>query len=146
MLKGINKLLTGEILKVLSDMGHGDKLVIADANFPAETCAKRLIRVPGISGTEMLDAVLSVFPLDTYVEEPCIIMALTQSDKDKNMPVPSIWNEYQDIIKKSTKNMFSLSKIERNEFYKRTEKAFVVIQCGEERQYGNIMLTKGVVL
>ena len=70
MLKGIDKLLTGELLKALCDMGHGDELVIADANFPAETVAKRLIRVPGVDGVRVAEAVLSVFPLDTYVDNP----------------------------------------------------------------------------
>ena len=145
MLKGINKMLTGDLLKVLCDMGHGDELVIADANFPAETCAKRLIRVPGISGTELLKAILEVFPLDTYTESPCIIMDMTDNDKAKNMKTPEIWSEYDEIIKKNG-FVVELNKIERNEFYKRSEKAFVIIQCGEERQYGNIILVKGTIL
>ena len=140
MLRGINKLLTGDILKILCDMGHGDELVIADANFPAETCAKRLIRVPGISGTEMLKAIMEVFPIDTYVESPCVIMDLTMSDKEKGMVIPEIWNEYKNITNSD------LFKIERNEFYERTKNAYVVIQTGEEKQYGNIIVVKGVVL
>ena len=140
MLRGINKLLTGDILKILCDMGHGDELVIADANFPAETCAKRLIRVPGISGTEMLKAIMEVFPIDTYVESPCVIMDLTMSDKEKGMVIPEIWNEYKNITNSD------LFKIERNEFYERTKNAYVVIQTGDEKQYGNIIVVKGVVL
>ena len=139
MLKGINKLLTGDLLKALCDMGHGDELVIADANFPAETCAKRLIRMPGIDGVTAADAILSVFPLDTYTDNPAVIMDLTESDKAKHMPTPRIWDDYQSLCG-------HLAKIERFEFYERAKKAYCVIQTGEERQYGNLILIKGVVL
>ena len=138
MLKGIDKLLTGDILKILCDMGHGDELVIADANFPAETCAKRLIRLPGIDGVKTLQAILTVFPLDTY-SDPAIIMDMTADDK-KRMPEPVIWKEYQKEC------ATELKKIDRFEFYDRAKNAYAVIQCGEERQYGNIILVKGVVL
>lgn len=80
MLKNIDKLLTGDLLKALCDMGHGDTLVIADANFPGETVAKKLIRVPGIDAVRMAEAVMSVFPLDTYTAEPACVMELTDSD------------------------------------------------------------------
>ena len=140
MLKNISKLLTGDILKALCDMGHGDELVIADTNFPAESCNERVVRVPGISGTKLLEAILEVFPLDTYVSSPAILMDLTDGDKEKGMSTPVVWKEYEDLLKVKPEL------IERNEFYERTKKAFVVIQCGEERQYGNLILVKGVVL
>lgn len=81
MLKGLDKLLTGDLLKVLCDMGHGDELVIADANFPASSLATRLISLPGIDGVRATKAILSVFPLDTYTDDPAIVMALTESDE-----------------------------------------------------------------
>ena len=140
MLKNISKLLTGDILKALCDMGHGDELVIADTNFPAESCNQKVIRVPGISGTQLLEAILQVFPLDTYVSSPAILMDLTDSDKAKGMPEPVVWKEYERLLEVKPEL------IERNEFYERSRKAFVVIQCGEERQYGNLILVKGVVL
>ena len=140
MLKGIDKLLTGELLKALCDMGHGDELVIADANFPAETVAKRLIRVPGVDGVRVAAAVLSVFPLDTYVDNPACVMDLTDSDKAKGMPEPVIWGEYAQLTG------VELGLIERFDFYERAKNAYLVIQTGEERQYGNLLLTKGVVL
>jgi L-fucose mutarotase len=138
MLKGIDKLLTGDLLKVLCDMGHGDELVIADANFPAESCAKRLIRLPGIDGVRAAEAVLSVFPLDTY-SSPAFVMDLTDSDKAKGMPTPDIWPEYERLTG-------SVEKLERFEFYERAKKAYAVIATGEERQYANLLLVKGVVL
>lgn len=140
MLKGLDKLLTGDILKALCDMGHGDELVIADANFPAETVAKRLIRVPGIDGVRMAQAVVSVFPLDTYVEIPAFVMDLTDGDKAKGMPEPVIWPEYERCVGTN------LGKMERYDFYERSKNAYLVIQTGEDRQYGNLLLTKGVVL
>lgn len=138
MLKGIDKLLTGDLLKILCDMGHGDELVIADANFPAESCAKRLIRLPGIDGVSALRSILTVFPLDTY-SPPAFIMDLTDSDKAKGMPEPTIWPEYERLIGR-------LEKLERFEFYERAKKAYAVIATGEERQYANLLLVKGVVL
>lgn len=138
MLKGINKLLTGDLLKILCDMGHGDELVIADANFPAETCAQRLVRIPGADSVKAAEAVLSVFPLDTY-SPPAFIMDLTEGDKEKHFPIPTIWADYEKAC--GTK----LQKMERFEFYERARKAYAVIQTGEERQYGNLILVKGVV-
>lgn len=143
MLIGIDKLLTGSLLKALCDMGHGDELIIADANFPAETYAQRLIQIPGIDSSRVLQAVLSVFPLDTY-STPAFIMDLTDSDKAKGMHPPQIWREYADLIAKN--GGLLMNKLERFEFYERTKKAYVVIQTGEERQYGNLILVKGVVL
>lgn len=140
MLKGIDRLLTGDLLKALCDMGHGDELVIADANFPAETVAKRLIRIPGIDGVRIAEAIMSVFPVDTYVDNPACVMDLTDGDKAKGMPEPVIWGDYRRIIG------MKLGLIERFAFYERAKKAYLVIQTGEERQYGNLLLTKGVVL
>ena len=144
MLKGINKLLTGDILKILCDMGHGDELVIADANFPAETVATRLVRIPGIDGVKAAEAILSVLPLDTYTEAPALIMDLTDGDKAKGMPEPVIWPIYSELVKKNGGD--GLAKLERYAFYERAKKAYAVIQTGEERQYGNLILVKGVVL
>ncbi len=138
MLKGLDKLLTGDILKVLCDMGHGDELVIADANFPAEALASRLIRLPGIDGVRAAEAILSVFPLDTY-SDPAYIMDLTDEDKAKGMPQPVIWAEYEKLTG-------GVEKLERFDFYERARKAYCIIQTGEERQYGNLILVKGVVL
>ncbi len=139
MLQGINKLLTGDILKVLCDMEHGEELVIADANFPAETMAKRLIRVPGVDGGQLLEAILPIFPLDTYVEAPVLVMDLTDGDKRKGMKEPEVWQVYRDLSGQT------LGMVERFAFYERTKKAYAVIQTGEERQYGNLLLVKGVV-
>ena len=137
MLKIIPKILTGDLLKILCDMGHGDELVIADANFPGETCAKRLVRLPGIDGVTAAKAVLEVFPLDTY-SEPAFIMDLTDSDKAKNMPDPAIWKDYAELTG-------GVEKIERFAFYEEAKQVYCIIATGEKALYANIMLQKGVV-
>lgn len=146
MLKKVSKLLTGDMLKVLCDMGHGDEIVIADANFPAETVAKRLIRVPGIDAVSLCEAILEVFPLDSYSDYPAALMDLTDSDKKKGMPVPVIWAEYEEVLSEASQKRVEIELMERYAFYERAQKAFAVIQTGEEKQYGNLILVKGVIL
>ena len=151
MLKGINKKLTGEMLKVLCDMGHGDVLIIADANFPAESISKnttygKVIRCSGIDGDELLKAIVDLFPLDVdYSEFPACVMERTDSDIVKGMPTPIMWNNYIETLNGYYPSL-DLGRIERMEFYERAKKAYVVIQTGEERQYGNLLLIKGCVL
>lgn len=146
MLNGINKLLTGDMLKALCDMGHGDTLVIADANFPAETVAKRLIRCPGVNSSQMLEAIKDIFPVDVhYSDDAARVMELTDSDKAKGMATPIAWQEYLEILMEQYPEI-GLCHVERFDFYEEAKNAYAVIQTGEERQYGNLILTKGVVL
>lgn len=143
MLKGISKIVSPELIKVLCEMGHGDEIVIADGNFPSENFGKRVIRADGISGTEMLDAVLSLIPLDTYSDPNFILMELMDCDKGRIDPV--IWKDYQKIAKKHDKNL-KVGNIDRFEFYRRAQNAYAVIATGEEAVYANILIKKGVVL
>lgn len=140
MLNGINKLLSGDLLKILCDMGHGDAIVIADANFPAETYGKRVIRMPGIDGVTVAKAVMSVIPLDTYSDTPLMGMKITDSDAKKGMARPAILREYEKALN------HPVSEIERFAFYEKAKDAYAVIQTGEERIYGNLIIVKGVVL
>ena len=142
MLKNVPAILPPELLKVICEMGHSDRLVISDGNFPVPTKGKNavIVRMDGHGVPEILDAILQLFPLDTYVDTPAYVMDLTDSDKAKGMPEPVIWGEYA----KATGAKLGL--IERFAFYERTKNAYLVIQTGEERQYGNLLLTKGVVL
>ena len=142
MLKGISKKISPELLKILCEMGHGDEIVIADANFPSETFGKRVIRADGIQGTEMLDAVLSLFPLDTYSDPNMILMQLMDCDAGKINP--TIWEEYKDIANKHDKNV-KVGNIDRFEFYERAKDAYAVIATGEQAVYANIILKKGVI-
>ena len=145
MLQGISKLLTGDLLKALCDMGHGDELVIADANFPGERVARRLIRLPGISGTELLRAIAPLIPLDAYSPAPALVMQLTDGDRAKGMPDPAIWGEYEAILREHYGEDTRVDTIESQAFYERAKTAYLVIQTGEERIYGNLLLAKGVI-
>ena len=142
MLKGISKILSPELLKTLCEMGHGDEIVIADANFPSETFGKKVIRADGISGTNMLDAVLSVLPLDTYSNPNMILMQLMDCDVGKINPI--IWEEYKEIANKNDKNV-NVGNIDRFDFYDRAKGAYAVIATGEQAVYANIILKKGVI-
>lgn len=142
MLKGIPKIISPALLKILSEMGHGDEIVIADANFPAESYGKRVIRAEGTSGTEMLDAVLSLFPLDTYADENFVLMELVPSDVGRVNPV--IWGEYEKIASSHDKNV-RVGKMERFAYYDRAKEAYAVISTGESAIYANIILKKGVL-
>lgn len=142
MLKNIPKILSPELLKILCEMGHGDEIVIADGNFPAENFGRRVVRADGISGTAMLDAVLSLIPLDTYADENFILMELTESDRGKI--TPTIWAEYEEIANRHDKNL-KIGQLDRFSFYERSKAAYAVIATGEEAIYANIILKKGVI-
>jgi L-fucose mutarotase len=141
MLKGISKILSPDLLKILCEMGHGDEIVIADANFPSANYGKRVIRADGISGIDMLNAVLSVFPLDTYSEPNMILMQLMDCDVGKINP--EIWAKYKEIAQKNDDNT-KIGNIDRFEFYDRAKEAYAVIATGEEAVYANILLKKAL--
>ena len=145
MLKGIPKILSPELLKVLAEMGHSDRLVIADGNFPAETMGKKaiVIRCDGHGVPELLDAILQVFPLDTYVEKPVSLMEVVPGD-----PVETpIWDVYKDIIQKhDPRGGNAVGYIERFAFYEEAKKVYAIVATGEKALYANIMLQKGVVI
>ena len=142
MLKGIPKILSPELLKILCEMGHGDEIVVADANFPSANYGKRVIRADGISGTAMLDAILSIFPLDTYSDPNMILMQLM--DCDIGNVNPEIWRQYEEIALNKDKNV-KVGNIDRFDFYDRSKEAYAVIATGEEAIYANIILKKGVI-
>lgn len=144
MLKGIPGILSPELLKVLCEMGHSDRLVIADGNFPSETMGKnaKVIRCDGHGVSELLDAVLQVFPLDTYVDHPVNLMQVMEGD-DVETP---IWDEYEAIVAKyDGRGRDAIGQIERFAFYDEAQKCYAVIATGETALYANIMLQKGVV-
>jgi L-fucose mutarotase len=141
MLKGIDPLLHADLLHALRVMGHGDELAIVDANFPAASMARRVIRVDGVSATRALEAVLSVLPLDDFVDAPCARMEVVGDPA----AVPEICEEFQAIVDRSEGRRVGLAKLERFAFYARAREAFAVVQTGETRLYGNLLLKKGVV-
>jgi L-fucose mutarotase len=140
MLKGIPPLIGPDLLHVLAGMGHGDEIAIVDANYPAESAGPDLVRMDGHSATDVLDAVLSLLPLDTFVEKAAHGMQVV-GEPDTRMP---IMQDFEDIIARHQQGVkFGL--IERFAFYERVRGAFAVVQTGERRLYGNIVLTKGVI-
>ena len=144
MLKGIPKILSPELLKVLCEMGHSDRLVIADGNVPAETMGKNaiVIRMDGHGTCEILEAILQLFPLDTYVEHPVNLMQVMPGD-----PVETpVWESYKEIVKKADeRGAEAVGEIERFAFYEQAKTAYAIIATGESALYANIMLQKGVV-
>ena len=139
MLKGIPSILSPELLKILMEMGHGDEIVIGDGNFPAASNAQRLVRCDGHAVPELLDAMLQLMPLDTYVDAPVALMETAQGD-----PRPVIWDEYREIVMKHQKNV-KPELVERFAFYERAKKAYAIIATGETALHANIILKKGVV-
>ena len=145
MLKGIPSIISPELLKVLCEMGHSDTIVIADGNFPSETIGKDaiVIRADGHGVPELLEAILKLFPLDTYVENPVSLMQVMPGDNAKT----PIWDVYKKIVSDvDERGEKAFAEVERFEFYERAKKAYAVIATGETAIYANIMLQKGVVI
>ena len=140
MLKGIPSLLSPELLKILMEMGHGDEIVIGDGNFPAASCAARLVRCDGHTAPEILDAILQLRPLDTYVPAPVWLMALPAGSEE-----PPIWATYREIIEKHEGEPRQAEEIERFAFYARAKKAYAIVSTGETALYANVLLKKGVI-
>ena len=141
MLKNISPIISPELLKILSEMGHGDEIVIGDGNFPSKTMNSRVVRADGHGGAEMLDAILALFPLDTYADYNMMLMEVVPGD-----PVETpIWDEYKAIAAKHEGANVRVENIERFAFYERAKKAFAVIATGEKALYANLIIKKGVI-
>lgn len=142
MLKNIPSIISPDLLKFLDEMGHGDTIVIGDGNFPAATNAKRLVRLDGHGVNEILDGILSLIPLDTYVDAPVELMALSGNDVGKGDP--EIWKEYRKTIDKYEENI-KIDTIDRFKFYDLARNAYAIVATGEQAVYANVILHKGVV-
>ena len=141
MLKNLNPLLTPDLLQVLRAMGHGDEIVIVDANFPAESSGPEVVRLDGADATRVLDAVLSVMPLDDFVPEAAWRMEVV-GQPDAEQP---IFDEFRKVIAAREGPQFKLASLERFKFYERASACYAVVATGERRLYGNVILKKGVV-
>ena len=140
MLRGISPLLSPDLLSVLSRMGHGDELVLADAHFPGDTFGQRVVRADGLRITALLDAILPLFELDSYVAAPCVMMAAVPGDTLD----PAVEKAYRVAIDRHAPNTPPIARIERFAFYERARQAYAVVMTGETAKYGNIILKKGV--
>jgi len=141
MLHNIDPVLSPELLYVLRAMGHGDEIALVDANFPAESCGPDCIRADGSNNSDILKAVLSVMPLDTFVTDPALCMQVVDDPK----AMPDTVKDFQKIINDTADEPREIQSLERFAFYDRAADAFAVVQTGERRLYGNIILKKGVI-
>ncbi|MBV8565324.1 MAG: hypothetical protein JO366_03440 [Methylobacteriaceae bacterium] len=141
MLKGIDPILSPDLLRVLRAMGHGDEIAIVDANYPAEGAGPEIVRLDGIPATRVLDAVLALMPLDEFVPDACWRMEVV-GDARKEEP---IFEEFRAIIARREGGNFRLASLERFKFYDRANAAFAMVATGERRLYGNIILKKGII-
>lgn len=140
MLRHIPKILPSELVKKMMDMGHSDYLIIVDANFPAKSLGRSVVEIKGCSTTEVLEAIMQFFPLDDFVEAPVTLMNYRTSENR-----PEVWEEYRSILEKyDQSNAFKdFEIIDRYEYYKKAEEAYVLVQTTDERRYANISLQKG---
>ena len=140
MLVGISPLLSPDLLALLCRMGHGDEIVLADAHFPGESYNTRVLRADGLRVADLLDAILPLFALDTYVDSPVLMMAPVPGDTLD----PTVEASYRAAIDRHWPETPSIARLERFAFYERTRQAFAVVMTGETAKYGNIILKKGV--
>ncbi|MBX3576332.1 MAG: ribose ABC transporter [Rhizobiaceae bacterium] len=141
MLRGIDPILSPELLGILRAMGHGDEIVIADANFPAVSNAKRLVRLDGIDAPRVVKAILSLMPLDAFVDDPALSMAVVGD----SAAVPPVVSLFQQVIDTVADKAAKITPLERFAFYERARGAFAIVATGETRHYGNLILKKGVL-
>lgn len=140
MLKHIPHILSPELLHALQAMGHGDELTIVDGNYPGASAGPRLIRADGHSGTDLLEAILTLLPLDDFVPDPAVVMQVV-GDAGQ---VPPVVTEYENIVARYEPAV-KLTALERFAFYRRANAGYAIVQTGEQRLYGNIILKKGVI-
>ena len=146
MLKGINPLLNADVLYALRAMGHGDRLVVCDTNFPADSIARQtvfgeLLRIDNVSTAKAIEAILSVLPLDTFVDDAAIRMEIVGQPQE----VPPVQREVQAVIDRAEGRSWPLVGVERHAFYEKAKTAYCVIATGERRFYGCFLFSKGVI-
>lgn len=141
MLKGIDPLLGPDLLHLIAAMGHGDELVIADANFPAASVARRLVRLDGVDVSRALAAILTLVPLDQYVDKPAAVMAVVNAPA----ATPETYADFARVIAAAEGKSPDLERVERFGFYERARGAFGVVATTDTRLYANIIIKKGVL-
>ena len=142
MLRNIPPIITPDLMKIIMEMGHADYIVLADANYPVMSGAKRAVRLDGVQVDELLDAVLQFFPLDSFVPAPVTLMNYLPSE-----PKPEIWATFDQIVRKYDieKAYKEFRLIERLDFYEYARRAYAIVQTGTTARYANIGLQKGVI-
>ena len=146
MLKSINPLLNADVLYALRAMGHGDRLVVCDTNFPADSIARQtvlgdLLRIDNVSAAKAVEAILSVLPLDTFIDDAAVRMEIVGQPQE----VPPVQREVQTAIDRAEGRSWPLVGVERHAFYEKAKTAYCVIATGERRFYGCFLFSKGVI-
>jgi L-fucose mutarotase len=142
MLKKISPIISPDLLATLSRMGHGDEIVLADAHYPGYTLNNNILRADGLLIPDLLEAILPLFELDSYVPHPMVMMAAVEGDTLD----PKVEQRYLLAIHKTNPNVAPIDYIDRFLFYKRSKRAFVIVMTGETAKYGNIILKKGLTV
>ncbi len=140
MLKGISPIISPALLEILSRMGHGEEIILADAHFPGESYNKCILRADGLKIPDLLEAILPLFELDSYVPHSLTMMSALEGDQLD----PEVEKNYLAAVHKTNPDVAPIDRIYRYDFYDRARKAFAVVMTGETAKYGNIILTKGV--
>jgi L-fucose mutarotase len=141
MLKGIPTAISPDLMYVLMSMGHGDEIVLADGNFPADSHAQRVVRADGLSVPEVLEAILKFLPLDTYVDAPAFVMEPVVGDPQN----PEIWTQFQVLLDAAEGKEVPMEPVARGRFYEQARQAYAVVATSETALYANLILKKGVV-
>lgn len=140
MLKGISPLLSPELLALLHRMGHGDSIILADAHFPGHSVNAHTLRADGLQIADLLDGILPLLELDSFIETPVSMMAPVEGDTAD----PAVEAAYREVIDRHAPDTPPIGKIERFAFYEKARQAFAILMTGDTAKYGNILLTKGV--
>jgi len=141
MLININPILSPELLHALRSMGHGDKLVLADANFPSAALAKKIIRLDGANIPNAAKAILSVLPLDSFVDYPVERMEIDGNPDEIN----DVHQDLIDVLKNSAGDKWKVGSIERFKFYEEAKQAYMIVSTTDARAFGCFIITKGVI-
>lgn len=141
MLKGIDPLLSPELLHALAAMGHGDEIVLVDCHYPAVSTARRLVRLDGADLPAVARAVLSVLPVDDFIDEPVAAMEMVDTPE----VIPDVQREVFGLVREAEGRDVGVERIERFAFYDRAREAFAIVVTGESRPYGCVIFSKGVV-
>ena len=142
MLRGISPLLSPDLLATLCRMGHGDEIVLADAHFPGESLGPLVLRADGLMVADLLSAILPLFALDTFVDDPVVMMDAVPGDALD----PDVSRRYRKVIEEHAPTTPPSVLLERFEFYDRARDAFAVVMTGDTAKYGNVILKKGVTV
>jgi L-fucose mutarotase len=141
MLKGVPNSLSGELLKYMTEMGHGDEICIADANFPSASHAPRVVFAPSADGPHMLRAVLTLLPVDQFAPTPAVLMSGPNDGSER----PPIWKEYYEVLAEFGVATEKILHETNASFYEHVRRTYVTVSTGDARLYGNIIVRKGIV-